>query len=381
MRILYQPTLATPVDWIEIDSSAWVGMPAFTCHALCVQGVVFEGADLYAVEEIGAGVRVVVIHEDPGDWPVGQRWAREWFFTPYRRHPDPRFGGAITPEQAQVMYVEGSRLADFRSFYGDAADIRPFNALRRQGLRTMRGQWVTEAHHEAHRGARTVRGWREWTEGLDASELDARGHVKDQRAQGRYEIPKGTRTYYHNAVASADGPIAAPSFNNQLGLTPAGAANQTETNVNQNGALCWEATTVGPEPDASAWPTTGEYRAQLDAISVGADIAFGLLTAGNANGYFGRVDSTNATLLESIAQDQAAFIGAGLKLASITNPAWTPGSQSDRFQIAIAAFRTSGHGNQAITLQLGEADDFVDGPWPSAPAASADNAVFFGANF
>jgi hypothetical protein len=60
-------------------------------------------------------------------------------------------------------------------------------------------------------------------------------------------------------------------------------------------------------------------------------------------------------------------------MASVTDPAWTAGANSDRLEVLLAAIRVTGHGSQNITHQVGEEDDFVDGPWPKNP-----NAIMFG---
>jgi hypothetical protein len=134
------------------------------------------------------------------------------------------------------------------------------------------------------------------------------------------------------------------------------------------------------EPDSAAWPTTGVYRYQIDATSVGADLTYGLLTQGNGNGFFARTPADGLSVTESFVQDQAAFSSSGLNIASVTDPAWTAGNATDRFAIVLASVRTAGHGNQTLTLQLGETDDFADGPWPSGVAQDAD-ALFFGTMF
>jgi hypothetical protein len=83
--------------------------------------------------------------------------------------------------------------------------------------------------------------------------------------------------------------------------------------------------------------------------------------------------------VQRIAQDEAAFAGSGLKLATVNSPSWVTGLadlQTYRFGVVIAAVRNAGHGQQTLTLQLGELDDFADGPWQATEGASA-----FGMNF
>jgi hypothetical protein len=384
MRVCYQPTEDVPGDWKEIQASGWAGLSRFACHALCIQGCVFDGADHYAVETVSPGViRVVVWHDDPGDWPAGQRWAREWVFRHLKASADPAFGGAIRPEHKQTIYCEDGIGKVLRMAYGRTPGVmfRPWRDFDPRRVNPMPGQWVTDKSHEAHRAKQSVKGWRTWTEGLAPADIDANGLVKDQRDLGRYEVPKGTRTYYHRdtdravTFASAD---AANAFE-----TTTGAAALETYVANQGGSNVWIATTPANEPDAATWPTTGTYRYQIDATSVGADLTFGLLTqGGGADGGFHRVTANLATSQVKVQQDQAAFIGSGLHLASITDENFNGATPlaSDVFSIVISSVRVAGHGNQNMTLQLNETDDYADGPWPGAVVAE-DDAVFFGCNF
>jgi hypothetical protein len=256
--------------------------------------------------------------------------------------------------------------------------VRPWSEFTPPQAKHQHGIWAENARWEAHQKKRRIAGWREWTEGLDESELDANGHVLDQRARGRWVKPVGTRTYYGSNNA---GPaIQSATFNASFTQNPTGASNLTDTGVNQNGQLV--ATFVSPtnQPDSAAWPTTGVYRFQLDVTAVGADLTYGVLTQGNGLGRFARADSAGTTTLQSFQQSQAAFSSSGLNVASITNPAWTAGAATNRWAASIAAIRVVGHGTQSITIQAGETDDFTDGPW-AAPAAQAGNSIFFGSMF
>ena len=198
---------------------------------------------------------------------------------------------------------------------------------------------------------------------------------------GRYVVPTGTRTYYHNNVV---GPSPHPTWEtfgqNSLGLTPAGASSEASGSIGGNARMVFAASSPANEPNSAAWPTTGVYRYQFDCIATGADLVFGCLTLGGTEGHFGRINAAADTDLQVFEQDQAAFSGSGLHLASITDPAWTAGAADNRFGILVCCQRVTGHGNQSMTLQLGETDDFADGPWAAAPAGPADNSVFFGTN-
>jgi len=383
MRILYQPTQGNPTGWKQVDSSGWAGLSSFICHALCVQGVVIDGFDHYSVEPVEAGiVKVIVWNDDEDDWPVGQRWAREICFRHLAPDPDPRFGGAFNTCQTHVIYAEAGIRPTLESAYGGNSKIefKDWSEFDPNRSNPMEGQWVTDAQHAAFQRQQTVEGWRTWTEGVDPSELDARGRVKIQRAIGRYEKPKGTRTYYHNATDLSI-PAYTPDNANALGLTAAGAANENSGNVNQNGSLVWAAASPANEPSSAAWPTTGTYRYQIDCVAAGVDLTYGLLTQGANNGGFARLNSALASELQLFVQSQSAFFGSGLFLATVTNPAWSAGASSDRFAIKVAAVRVTGHGSQIMTLQLGETDDFADGPWSAAPPPALTNGLFFGTHF
>lgn len=381
MRVLYQPTQDSPSDWHQTEASEWAGLDAFTCHALCVQGVTFDGADYYSVETVDACTIRVVVWHDSADWPAGQRWARVWTFCHLAPDPDPRFGGAIRPQHSQVIYAESGIRTILEAAYGSnpAITFQDWSAFDPNRVNPMPGSWVPEEQHEAQCDCQSVQGWRTWTEGLDDFELDAHGCVRNQRKMGRYKVPQGTRTYYNNNTSATTPHVA--DFQNLLGGSPGGAATQTTGGIGGNGRDCWSAVTSASEPDSAAWPTTGEYRYQLDVTAAGADLTFGLLNQGNQNGHFARINAAASSDLQTIVQDEAAFSGSGLHLATITDPAWTAGASTDRFGFLVAAVRTTGHGNQTMTIQVGETDDFTDGPWAAAPAGPTENAPYFGTNF
>lgn len=380
MRVCYQPTQANPSDWAECDSVDWDGLASFDVMALCVQGVVFEGPDHYAVRDLGNGeVEVAVWHDDPTDWPPGTRWAKVIRFRPLAPDSRPEYGGAINTHQSTVFYAEDEALFLLAYANNPRVDVLPWSDFDPRQPNPMPGKWVSDASYAAHQRRRATAGWRSWTEGLDPSELDASGLLKGQRGQGRYLVPKGTQTFYHNTADLVTGAHNAGN-ENELGNSPGGSGSESDTAVGTNGKLAFAASTLANFPRSSAWPTTGVYRYQIDATAVGADLTYGLLNQGTPTGHFARMDSGLTADQETFAQDQGAFSGTGLNIASVTDPSWTSGAVSDRFEVLLASVRTSGHGNQTLTLQLGETDDFADGPWAEI-AAAVDNAPFFGTNF
>lgn len=375
MKVLVQWAHELPGNWQEVDSGSWGhlparGVPTSKCRvdgergwiqSINIQGVLLSG-DHYAIEERPDG-RVVayVWSDDPDDWKAGEYWGHRLIFGSLA--PCPSIGGALT------TCIE-------HTIYGPQGSL-PFSKFNPPKT-CHHGIWLPDGLHEKHNQTRSVRGWREWGGGLAASELD-NGRVRMQRKAGRWILPDGTRTYFHNPAALAIGAIGAP-IENQLGTTAAGGPTTEQvTGLGGNGELAHAAASPAGEPNSAAWPT-GNYRAQLDVTSVDVDLEFGLLTLGNADGGFMRFDSTLGTLLETRVQQEAAFSLTGLKLATTGSVSWTAGNATDRYGYAIAAVRTAGHGNKQLTLELGETDDFTDGPWPAAVAVT-DNAPFYGANF
>lgn len=386
MKILVQWATSVPGDWTEIDSRDWAKQ-AFRpvpsqasglqpdartgwVHAINVQGVVFQG-DHYHVDDLGDGsIKVTCWSDDPEDWAPSEVWAREVVFEPLQA--DASFGGAYNTRQTWTWYVNDPDAKV--GLVGARGRAVPWSWFQPPTRHVAHGVWAPEDLHGALMAARSLRGWREWTDGVPAG-LVRDGQVLDQRKQGLYLVPKGTRTYYHSNTIAAWGSHTALN-EHELVTSPSGVATNVAAVVGGNGAICFLGVSPAGEPDSAAWPT-GTYRCQLDVPLVGADLVFGLLNLGTQGvGHFARVDSAGALDLETHAQDQAAFTGSGLHMASWTG-SWSAGSATDRFEILIAAQRVSGHGNQDLTLQLNEFDDFVDGPW--AAAVGGADAHFFGA--
>lgn len=392
MKVLIQWATNSPADWLEIDSSNWAGLPKKAdprggeilngkpgwINRVCVQGVEFT-ADHYAVEDLpGSGCIVYAWSDDPEDYTEGYKNAKVYQFL-YLDY-DPNMNGAINTRQTVTFYPQSNvRALMPTSFHG--AQVKPWSDfVKPDESITRHGIWLPSDLYTRHENIRSKRGWREWTEGLAPHEIDTSGRVKQQRAQGRYVHPTGTRTYYHNDVAlSTSLHSVSASDERQLGTTAAGASTVTSSNLGGGSDIeFFVANTPTNEPDNATWPE-GEYRYQIDCTSVGGDISYGLLNLGGSNGHFARVNSALTTEVASNQQVEGAFTGTGLKLASYSGT-WTGSTQSDRFEILIAGQRPANHGNQSLSLQLGETDDFADGPWTAAVAAT-DNAPFFGTNF
>ena len=174
MRVLYQWATVPPSDWQEIDSADWASLPArglpvlevgFNSmlgwiNAINVQGVLFE-ADHYAVEDIPDGCKVTVWNDDPTDRSETGFYAAEWTFLTLA--PDENVGGLYNTRQSQVVYI-GSGLSiessPDRVVKSWAEFAPPDEALIRHGI------WMSDADFARTVGERSVRGWREWSEGV-----------------------------------------------------------------------------------------------------------------------------------------------------------------------------------------------------------------------
>lgn len=375
MRVLVQWSKRAPDDWVEVDSAEWWRLPFRDepsatdriderdgwVHAVCVQGLVFDGYDHYAVEDLGSGLaRVTCWNDDPDDWPAGSEWARVSTFRPYRQ--DPRFGGAVNTRISHRIFAGDDVIAAAQTAFSgvDRTIVRAWSAFVPPEEFSRNGIWVADDLHTIHRSARSTHGWREWPDGLQPADLDENGFVAVQRALGRYKVPDGTRTYYHTDIATAISGVAA-SFEGELNPSISGGATTQEVfGITDTGGLGWASITPTTEPNSAAWPA-GTYRHQIDCVLADAEVTYGLLTQGGASGGFLRYDSASA-VLETLPQVEGAFSGTGLKMAT-TSAAWTAGTDTDRFGFAIAAVRATGHGSKTMRVQVNEVDDFADGPW------------------
>lgn len=382
MKAFAQWTKGTPEDSVEIDSADWSRLASAPMHALDVQGVLFDGADHYSIEDVDRSTtRVVCWADDTAQWPVGQRWAREVTF----RHlaPDAAMGNAINTNQTQVLYADSAVIAAAKRFHAgsDRTTVLPWADFDPRRVAPQDGLQVTDAQHEAHIAARTKHSWREWTEGLDPSELDAGGLLKSQRAQGRYLRPDGTVTYFINNPTRTGVHTIASGNARSLDLVQGTAQVMFGGNLGINSdALYAQHTTIATEPGFAQWGT-GTYRAQIEVAAAGAGLTFGYTTAGASVGHFGRINAAASADIETKQQVEALGSGTGIHLFTTGSVSWGAGAVGDRFEILLACARDGvGHGNQSMDMNQGDADAFADGPFDGA-AAVEDRTVFFGANF
>lgn len=391
MKAFVQWTAADPRDWVEIDTAQWAALPKLPEPAtpsggdnrpglvcgLNIQGVSFDG-DHYAIEDLPDGsCRVTVWNDDPEDYPPGWRSARVWTFRPL--FEDPERGHAWNARPTKAIYVGD----DIRRAYDRAkwnpAELRPWSGFAPPDPHFVRhGAWLPDRLYEGHWRSRSLHGWREWTEGVP-DDMVRRGRVVDQRSLGRYNVPDGTKTYYHSDTPTQviGGGVVA-EFEQTLATATGTVATQTSASLSGGAdSAVWGAVTPSGEPNSAAWPSgISNYRHQIDCSAVGADITFGLLTLGGSVGRFIRINDALGIIQESRDQAEAAFSGTGLHLATATGANWSAGNAADRFGIVIAAVRGANHGNQTISIDVNEADDFADGPWTTAaPTATAGQTI------
>lgn len=364
MRVLVQWARSSrPGDWSEYDSADWASLPNDPIAAVCVQGVVFH-ADRYAVLHGRASIEVWAETDGP------QSGTRLRIVTFNDLCPDPLFGGAVNTKITQVVYTDDGSFTE-----SDSTDVRPWDSRPASERAWRSGKLMPDRLWEAHRKELSPRGWREWTDGVDKA-LIVNGQVVQQRRRGMWLRARGTRTYYLNNVAVTSGIHNAADNELEIGLAPAGIFDLVSSSITGAGTLLYCAYSPVSEPNSAAWPT-GTYRHQIDCKQVNSDIMYGVTQLGSSpkDGHFARVNAAIDTELESHMQDQGSFSFTGLKLASYTG-SWTAGAVGDRCEVGLACERPNGHGDATITIEIGESDDFVDGPW--AAAAVDAGGLFFG---
>lgn len=373
MKVLIQWTLSTPGDWQEIDSSQWKSQPKKPLPtggeavdgatgwvtALNIQGIIFEGYDHYAVEDVPDGVQVTVWNDDPLDQPPKEFTAMVWaILTPA---PDPEVGMNMNTRQSHVIYAgpkAHQRVRDLGRVQGRTLDTWS-NFMPPPDGNTRHGIWLVDSLFVDHVRSRSEHGWREW--GTDES----------------YVKPPSNHTiaYFLLTVAGQTShvPVNADQSARSIAIVAA-TQSATVTAATSNAVFSWM--TVSGEPNSADWPN-GTFRCELDVSAAGADLTYGFLTAGTTAGHFAR--ATPTADLGTFTQAEAAFSGTGLKLATQTNdqPA---GSANDRWECFLACNNAALHTNETLTLNLNSGTAFTDGPWPEfrAQGISYQDALFLG---
>ena len=392
MKVLIQHTQRSPGDWVELDSSAWGSVPKLAqppddrlqsdlgitaaeghIYGFMVQGMEFGGADHYSVRSLADGAcEVTEWNDDPVDYPEGEKCARIW--TIRRLAPDARLHGAINTRIHKDYYAQPAKLARLqaRGPYMNCT-LHPWEAFTPpREADTRHGIWISNRLAAKHDAARAVHGWREWTEGLDPSELDVNGHVKTQADQGR-RIPKqGTITYFLNATSAATGVHVA--LNERAQNETQGGAGSAPAIIPLSGdALSHVWTTPADSPNSADWPN-GVYTCSMDVQTLMLVDSFGLLTRGGSAGHFARVNAGLTADQETWTQDEAAFTSTGISVATNTiDP--SSGSADDRFEVLVAADNSDTMMDGTLTIRVGDADSFGEGPWTVGEAAVVQDPI------
>ena len=98
------------------------------------------------------------------------------------------------------------------------------------------------------------------------------------------------------------------------------------------------------------------FRCQLDVTVAGATLSYSV--------QFHALDAT-CTSLGSVAQEESAFTGTGLKLATAT---WDPPSGADRYQVRVIVTNSDTMNAATLTLRTNNANAFYE--IPDAPVAN-----------
>lgn len=336
-------------------------------HHLMVQGTVFT-ADHYCVRDRKDGGVDVVYWND--SFSEGERFGAVRTFHPLS--PDSDYGGAYNTKQSidtiRHWAEDGARKLLIGMGFRGSRIGRWLDFPKPQESQTFHGLLVSNSLQQDHvfRVRSENRSWREWTDGVPVR-LVKNGRLVDQKTTGRFRKPKGTQTLIAKSSTTTDNTIHAASNELEIDRDTAGASTVAESIAAVSDELSHLFTSITDVPDETTWPN-GLYEWQIDATTAGSDVTFGCLTLGGSAGHFARVNSgATAHVGSTWTQTQGAFSGTGLHTASRTLTPPT-GSASDRFEMLLAAASAAMHGNQMLTLELNEADDFVRGPWADLAA-------------
>ncbi|MEE8331638.1 MAG: hypothetical protein V3R84_07680 [Acidimicrobiia bacterium] len=212
---------ASPAGFVEMDASGWASIsPGQQINQIACQGHVQKGADKYHIAADGSAAVLTMIHDDPSDWPDGMRWAEVIRIEPLAPDADPIWNGAIRPRHTKTRYAQPGAAA---ALAGSPVPVLPWEDFT-EPLGVLRGVWLTDEEFAAHRAVATPKGWREWTDGVDPAEI-VNGRVRDQRAEGAYVVPDGTRTYFVTSTTEATGIHAADEELQTAAAAPGGPTN------------------------------------------------------------------------------------------------------------------------------------------------------------
>lgn len=174
MKILVQWAKSTPEDWYELDSSQWSKLPQRPVpstllstvdttegwiHGLNIQGLVFNGFDHYAVQEITDGIRVTSWNDDDDDW-LNDHWALVWDLLEPAH--DVKINNVNT-RQAITIYAEKQERLDIYADVVECVGRLPWKDFKAPPTNVIRhGVWVEETLNDNLIAAQTRHGWTEW---------------------------------------------------------------------------------------------------------------------------------------------------------------------------------------------------------------------------
>lgn len=379
MKSFIQWTKGTPEDSEEIDSALWSELPRKPLPVggeiidnvsgwamdVNIQGISAAGADHIHIVDLNDGSGGVVFSywfDDIDDIPPDRFHAEVWTLLPLA--PDARIGGAINTRQSKVVYAAPAHLAAMTLPIENTV-IRPWSEFV-PPANPCHGKWVSPASLTEHQRVATSHGWREWTEGLNSSELDQDGFVKPQRPQGRYNVPPGTITYFLND-ASLIGVHVAAVHEVQMEEGDIASSVTLDALIPVAGdALSHLWTTLAGSPNEANWPN-GAYRCQIDVNTAMLVDGYGFLTRGGSVGHFARVNAGLTADEETWTQTEVAFTGTGIKLATRTlDP--SAGAAGDRFECLLAADNSDSMMDGDLNVRVDDSDSFADGPWTGGAA-------------
>ncbi len=381
MKVLIQWSRSSPLGWEEHDSGSMPlhlkrddptgldrepdGDPGWV-HHLMVQGGIFTADHYCVLDREDGGIDVIYWNDSPAP---GERFGAIRTFYPLS--PDDDYGGAYRTKQT-IDTVRHWAENDIRDHllsmgYRDSRIGLWSDFPKPDEADTFHGLLVSDSLQREHvsKVQAENRSWREWTDGVP-EELVKDGRLIDQYSAGLYKKNEGTQTLIAKDSTTADNTIHAASNELQIDRDIAVAGTVAESVSASTDELTHLFTSISGVPGEETWPN-GLYRWQIDVSSAGADLTFGCLAIGGSAGHFARVNSgANAHVGSPWTQTQGVFSLADLHIASRTLTPPT-GSASDRFEALLACASAAMHGNQMLTLELNEADDFIDGPWADLP--------------
>ena len=388
MKILVQDTVKTPRDWITIDSGEWAGLPKLPDPSVdrlqgddgvteqrghifdvIIQGVHFRSADHYHFKPLAnGGVQAITWKDDPKSVSGGEKWAEIRTFLPLA--PDMSLGGAINTVQSRIIYakpVSFNRLRKRGPIQN--TELRPWSEfIPPPENETRHGLWVSDNLADLHTTTQTNYGWRDWADHLPPSERDVNGRLLSQRLQGRWAKARGTKTFFlydaalTNTIHTVEG---SSGFEMNATDLASPAVHQSAWSGADVSVFTHLWTTNSGVPNVADWPN-GVYRCQIDVSSENRLDSYGFLTQGSHAGHFAVVDSGLTADQETWTQDEAAFTGTGIKLATNTiDPA--SGAAGDRFECLLAALGDSNGYGHHLEVSCDDSDSFADGPW-TAPS-------------